>query len=61
MLVFGGISSPGIYDDPAKVIVALVCIMAGFPRELVQQHLDDMMVVSKGLIELIMKSVRGLE
>ena len=40
-LVFGAISSPGIYDDLAKIIVALACIKSGFPKELVQQHLDD--------------------
>ena len=41
MLVFGAVSSPGIYDDLAKIIVALACLKASFPKELVQQHLDD--------------------
>ena len=40
-LVFGAISSPGIYDDLAKIVVSLACLKAGFPKELVQQHLDD--------------------
>ena len=35
MLVFGAISSPGIYDDLANIIVSLACLKAGFPKELV--------------------------
>ena len=45
MLVFGAISSPGIFDDLAKVIVGLAIIMSGIPKELVQQHLDDVVAV----------------
>ena len=40
-LIFGGVSSAGIYDDPAKVILDLVCRRASFPRRMVCQHLDD--------------------
>ena len=45
-LVFGAISAPGIYDDLAKVVLGLALKKAGFPPELVSQHLDD--VVSVG-------------
>ena len=45
-LVFGAISSPGIYDDLAKVVLGIALLRARFPRELVSQHLDD--VVSVG-------------
>jgi hypothetical protein len=40
-LVFGAVSSPGIYDRAAKVVLDLVLRMSGFPAELVCQHLDD--------------------
>ena len=45
-LVFGAISSPGIYDDLAKVVLGIALLRARFPPELVSQHLDD--VVSVG-------------
>lgn len=45
-LVFGAISSPGIYDDLAKVVLGIAMLRAKFPPELVSQHLDD--VVSVG-------------
>jgi len=40
-LVFGAVSSPGIYDRAAKVVLDLVLRMTGFPASLVCQHLDD--------------------
>jgi len=40
-LVFGAVSSPGIYDRAAKVVLDLVLRMSGFPPALVCQHLDD--------------------
>ena len=40
-LVFGAVSSPGIYDRAAKVVLDLVLRMSGFPANLVCQHLDD--------------------
>ena len=40
-LIFGGVSSAGLFDDPAKILLDLVCRRAGFPRAMVCQHLDD--------------------
>jgi hypothetical protein len=40
-LIFGGVSSAGIFDDAAKVVLDLVCRRASFPRSMVCQHLDD--------------------
>jgi len=40
-LVFGGISSAGIFDDGSKLFVDLGCRMASFPPKMVCQHLDD--------------------
>ena len=45
-LVFGTGSSPGIYDDLAKVIAALALTMAKYPRRLKEQHLDDLIAVA---------------
>ena len=40
-LIFGSASSAGIFDDAAKVVLDLVCRLAGFPADMVCQHLDD--------------------
>ena len=40
-LVFGAVSSAGIFDDAAKLVLDLVCRRANFPRNMVCQHLDD--------------------
>ena len=40
-LIFGAISSAGIFDDTNKVALDLVCRRATFPRHMVCQHLDD--------------------
>jgi len=40
-LVFGAVSSVGIYDRAAKVVLDLVLRMSGFPKKMVCQHLDD--------------------
>jgi len=40
-LVFGAVSSVGIYDRAAKVVLDLVLRMTGFPPAMVCQHLDD--------------------
>lgn len=45
MLIFGGISSAGIYDDLAKVILGLALLRSGCSARLVQQHLDDVVAV----------------
>ena len=44
-LIFGSVSSPGIYDDLAKVVLGLALLMSGYPPELVSQHLDDVVAV----------------
>ena len=44
-LIFGAISSPGIYDDLAKVVLALALLKSGLPPQLVSQHLDDVVAV----------------
>ena len=44
-LIFGSVSSPGIYDDLAKVVLGLALLMSGYPPELVCQHLDDVVAV----------------
>ena len=40
-LVFGAVSSVGIYDRAAKLVLDLVLRMAGTPRDMVCQYLDD--------------------
>ncbi len=40
-LVFGAVSSPGIYDRAAKAVLDVVLRMSSFPRHMVCQHLDD--------------------
>jgi len=40
-LVFGAVSSVGIYDRAAKVVLDLVLRASGFPAKMVCQHLDD--------------------
>ena len=40
-LVFGAVSSVGIYDRAAKAVLELVLRISGFPANMVCQHLDD--------------------
>ena len=40
-LVFGGISSPGLYDRLAKLVLWIALTIAKFPHNLCVQHLDD--------------------
>ena len=40
-LVFGAVSSAGLYDRLAKVVLAIVIVLAGFNKEMVCQYLDD--------------------
>ena len=44
-LIFGGVSSVGIYDRHAKIVLELVLAASGFPRAQVCQHLDDVPAV----------------
>jgi len=41
MLIFGAVSSAGLFDDLAKVILDLVTRQAHFPRDMIIQYLDD--------------------
>jgi hypothetical protein len=45
-LIFGGSSSPGIYDRAAKVILAIVLAVSLFPADQAIQHLDDVAAAS---------------
>ena len=40
-LVFGGVSSAGLFDRLAKLILWIALVHAHFPEHLVAQHLDD--------------------
>ncbi len=40
-LVFGAVSSAGLYDRLAKVVLVVVIALAGFSAEMVCQYLDD--------------------
>ena len=44
-LVFGAGSSPGIYDDLAKVVLAIAVSMSRIRWDLISQHLDDVVAV----------------
>ena len=44
-LIFGGVSSPGIYDELAKVFLWCVMLLSRMPRYAVEQHLDDVIAV----------------
>jgi hypothetical protein len=41
MVTFGGVSSAGIFDDPAKVVLGLGIIKGGMDKRMVNQTLDD--------------------
>jgi hypothetical protein len=40
-LVFGAVSSAGLYDRLAKVVLSIVIVLASFSKEMVCQYLDD--------------------
>ena len=40
-LVFGAVSSAGLYDQVAKVVLILVILLSLFPADMVCQYLDD--------------------
>jgi hypothetical protein len=46
MLIFGAVSSAGLYDRLAKVVLDLVIRHAKFPPEMVIQYLDDVCAAS---------------
>ena len=45
-LVFGGVSSAGIYDRVAKVVLHVAMQLSGMPPHLVCQYLDDVVGIS---------------
>ena len=45
-LVFGGKSSPGLYDRLAKLVLWIALVLAQFPHHLCVQHLDDVCAAS---------------
>ena len=40
-LIFGGVSSVGIYDRFAKIVLFIVLVQSGMPPSLVIQQIDD--------------------
>ena len=40
-LIFGSASSPGLFDEGAKIFLFIVIVLAAFVKEWVVQHLDD--------------------
>ena len=46
-LIFGSVSSVGIYDRHAKLVLDIVLAASGFPRAQVCQHLDDVPAVGE--------------
>ena len=46
-LIFGGVSSVGIYDRHAKLVLAIALAASGFPKNQVCQHLDDVPAVGE--------------
>ena len=40
-LIFGGVSSFGIYDRFAKIVLFIVLVQSGMPPSLVVQQIDD--------------------
>jgi hypothetical protein len=47
-LIFGAVSSPGIFDRLAKLVLCIVLRKCGMPRRCVIQHLDDVCSASPG-------------
>ena len=47
-LVFGCVSSVGIYDRLARLMWLIVAALLFYPRFLVIQHLDDLCMVGRG-------------
>ena len=54
-LVFGGVSSAGLYDRLAKVVLAIVIDRSGFDPSMVIQHLDDVCAAAPGDSDLLFK------
>ena len=47
-LVFGNVSSVGIYDRLARLMWLIVATLLSYPRFLIIQHLDDLCIVGRG-------------
>ena len=44
-LIFGSVSSVGIYDRMARLVIILAVLLAGFPAALAVQYLDDLCAI----------------
>jgi len=60
-LIFGCASSAGIYDATAKTVLDLVCRRAKFPKNMVCQHLDDMVAAAPQQSEALQKFVAAYQ
>lgn len=56
--MFGCVSSVGIYDRMARLMVRIALSLTGFPAFLAVQHLDDLCVISPPDVELINRVYR---
>ena len=55
-LIFGAVSSPGIFDQVAKLVLFIVLVKSGFPRNMCIQHLDDICAaIAKDRLDLLQK------
>ena len=54
-LVFGGVSSAGLYDRLAKIVLAIVIDRSGFDPALVIQHLDDVCAAGPAASDMLFK------
>ena len=54
-LVFGGVSSAGLYDRLAKIVLAIVIDRSGFDSALVIQHLDDVCAAGPADSDMLFK------
>ena len=54
-LVFGGVSSAGLYDRLAKIVLAVVMDRSGMDKSLVIQHLDDVCAAGPADSDLLYK------
>jgi len=54
-LVFGAVSSVGIYDRAAKLVLDIVLRVAGTPRDMVCQYLDDVCAAAPAKSENLAK------
>ena len=54
-LIFGAVSSAGLYDRVAKVVVFIAAALVDFPQHLKIQHLDDVCACSPAKSDMVDK------